>query len=66
MVKEVVAAGEAMAWYCSLTVAEVAKVRSRTVTVHTMSLTLVAKKTSSRRELHADTGLLVAAERLQM
>jgi hypothetical protein len=36
------------------------------VAVHAMSLAFVAKKASSRGELHADAGLLVAAEWLQV
>jgi hypothetical protein len=66
VVEEVVATGEAVTWHRSLAIAEVAQVRPRAVTVHAVSFTLVAEKACSRRELHTDTGLLVAAERLQV
>jgi hypothetical protein len=66
VVEEVVATGEAVTWHRSLAIAEVAQVRPRAVTVHAMCLTLVAEKACSRRELHTNTSLLVAAERLQV
>lgn len=66
VVEEVVATGEAMARYRSLTLPEVAKVRSGTVTVHAVRLTLVAKEACSRGELHTDARLLVAAEGLKV
>jgi hypothetical protein len=47
MIKEVVAAGETVTWYSTLAVAEVAQVRPGTMTMHSVSLTLVAQKTGS-------------------
>lgn len=66
VIKEVVPTREAMARHSSLTVSEVAKMRPGSVTVHTVSLSLVAKKACSRGELNTDARLLVAAEWLQM
>ena len=66
VVKEVVATGEAVARHSSLTVPEVAQVWTSTVAVHTVRLALVAEKACSRRELHTNARLLVAAERLEV
>jgi len=66
VVKEVVATRKAMTRHRSFAIPEVAQVRPGTVPMHSMSLTLMAKKASCRRKLHANAGLLVAAERLQM
>lgn len=66
VVEEVVATREAVTWHSALTVAEVAKVRPRAVTVHTVRLTFVTEEACSRGELHTDAGLLVAAERLEV
>jgi hypothetical protein len=66
VIKEIVATREAMALYGTLAVTEVAEMRSGTVAVHTMCLAFVTEEASSRRELNADTGLLVAAEWLQV
>jgi hypothetical protein len=66
VVEEVVAAREAVTWFCALAVAEVAEVRSSAVTVHTVGFTLVTKQTGSGGKLHTDTCLLVAPEGFQM
>jgi hypothetical protein len=66
VVKEVVAAREAMAGDSTLAVAEVTEMRSCTVTVHTVGLALVAKETGGGGELNADASLLVASEWLQV
>jgi hypothetical protein len=66
VVEKIVAAGKAVTWHSALTVAEVAEVRASTVAVHAVSLTLMAKEASSRRELNAHTGLFVATEGLQV
>jgi len=66
VVKEVVTTREAMAWHRSLAVPEVAQMWPSSMAVHTMSLTFVTEKACSRRELHANTSLLVATERLEV
>jgi hypothetical protein len=66
VIKEVVAAWETMALYRTLAIAEVAKVRSRTMAMHAMCLALVAEETGGGGELNSDASLLVAAERLQV
>ena len=66
VVKEVVATREPVTRHGTLTIAEVAQVWPGSVTVHAMCLTLVTEEACSRRELHANARLLVAAERLQM
>ena len=66
VVKEVVATREPVTRHGTLTIAEVAQVWPDSVTVHAMCLTLVTEEACSRRELHANARLLVAAERLQM
>lgn len=66
VVKEVVSTRETVTWHSALAVAEVAEVRPRAMTVHTMCLTFVTEEACSRRELHADAGFLVAAERLEV
>jgi len=43
VIEEVVTTWEAVAWYCALTVIEVAEVRSSAVTVHAVGFALVAK-----------------------
>jgi hypothetical protein len=60
VVEKVVATGKAVSWDSTLTITEVAEVRSCAVAVHAMSLTLVAEK------LDADASLLVATEWLQV
>ena len=66
VVEEVVATREAVARHSTLAVPEVAKVWPGAMTMHAMRFPLVTEKACSRRELHADAGLLVAAERLQV
>jgi hypothetical protein len=66
VVEEVVATREAVTWNSTLTVTEVAEVRSCPVAMHAMSLTLVAEEASRRRKLNTDAGLLVATEWLQV
>lgn len=66
VVKEVVAAREAVSGDCTLAVTEVAEMRSCAVTMHAMGLALVAKEACSRRELNANASLFVASERLQV
>jgi hypothetical protein len=62
VVKEVVAAREPMSWHGTLTVTEVAEMRARTMAVHAVGLTFMTKEAGSRRELDANTSLLVASE----
>lgn len=66
VVKEVVATGEAMAGHSSLAIPEVAQVWPGAMAVHAVCFSLMAEEACSRRELHTDTSLLVAAERLQV
>jgi hypothetical protein len=66
VVEKVVATGKAVSWDSTLTITEVAEVRSCAMAVHAVSLTLVAEKASSRGELNADASLLVATEWLQV
>lgn len=66
VVEEVVAAREAVSRDSTLTVLEVAQVRSGTVSVHAVGLTLVTEQAGGGRELNTDAGLLVAAEWLQV
>ena len=66
VVEEVVAAREAVAWHSTLAILEVAEVRPRAVSVHTVRLAFVTKQARGGRKLNADASLLVAAERLQM
>lgn len=66
MVEEIVATGETVALDGTITVTEVAEVRSCTVTMHTMSFSLVAEQASRGRELDSHAGLLVATEGLQV
>jgi hypothetical protein len=66
VVEEVVATREAVAWNSTLTVTEVAEVRSCAVAVHAVSFTLVAEKASRRRKLNTNASLLVATEWLQV
>lgn len=48
VIKEIVTTREPMAWNSTLAVTEVAKVRTSTVTMHTVGLTLMAEKAGSR------------------
>lgn len=66
MVEQIVTTREAMTGYSTLTILEVAEVRSGTVSVHAVCLTLVTEQASGRRKLNTDACLLVAAERLQV
>jgi len=65
VVEEVVATREAVAWHSALTVAEVAKVRPRAVTVHTVRLTFVTEEACSRGELHTDEVFLLQRKGLR-
>ena len=66
VVEEVVAAREAVAWHSTLAILEVAEVRPRAVSVHTVRLTFVTKQARGGRKLNADASLLVATEWLQV
>jgi hypothetical protein len=66
VVEEVVSARKTITWDRPFTVAEVAKVWARSVTVHTVCLPLMTEEACSGRELNADAHFLIAAERLQV
>jgi hypothetical protein len=66
VIEEVVSARETVTGYRSLTVPEVTEMGPGAVAVHAMSLAFVTEEARSRGELHANAGLLVAAEWLQM
>lgn len=66
VVEEVVATGEAVSRNGTLAVLEVAEVRTGSMSVHAVSLALVTQQAGSGGELDANTGLLVAAEWLQV
>jgi hypothetical protein len=66
VVKEVVATRKAVSRNSTLAVLEVAEMRPSAMSVHAVSLALVAQQASGGGELNANAGLLVAAKRLQV
>jgi hypothetical protein len=66
VIEEVVATRKAVSRDSTLAVLEVAEMRPSAMSVHAVSLALVAQQASSGGELNANASLLVAAEGLQV
>lgn len=66
VIEQVVATRESVSRNSTLAVLKVTEVRPGTVSMHAVSLALVAQQASSRGKLNTNTGLLVAAEWFQV